>query len=53
MVDVDSEDVVAVPVDAEPTRIVGTRVVTFDVLLTPTRLDVPPLMYRGVFTVSV
>ena len=34
---------------AEPTRIVGTRVVTFDGLVTPTRL----LIYNGVLTVSV
>lgn len=45
-----SDVVVAfVAVVAEPTRIVGTRVDTFDVLLTPTR----PLMYSGVLTVSV
>ena len=38
-----------VAVVAEPTRIVGTRVVTLDGLVTPTRL----LIYSGVFTVSV
>ena len=38
-----------VVVVVEPTRIVGTRVETFDVLLTPTLL----LTYKGVLTVSV
>lgn len=49
--DTDSVDVVVavVRVVAEPTRIVGTRVDTFDVFVTPTRL----LIYRGEFTVSV
>ena len=34
---------------ADPTRIVGTRVVTLDVFVTPTRL----LIYKGELTVSV